>query len=360
MRRFNSRLAIFVFISLTIIAYAVAFQHYYILSSNFRIHYTFRTHLIFNLVYWWWWIIFLPLLDHLTGKLKQEGNILSSWYMVYIIIPLTAMILHQVVSALFINLFISPAPMEKLILDRILKYSWAWVDLIIYFALFMAINLSGFQKKNKAIELKIADLQKQFSQSRLNTLKSQIHPHFLFNTLNTVSTLILKEDNAEAERMLQLLTGFLQTTIQESEQHEVPLSIELQFIRDYLEIEKVRFKDKLRVEEFLEPDSLNSKVPSFILQPIIENAIHHAIAQRTADGVISISSHVENEKLIICVDDNGPGRKINDKRKSQEGIGLKITKDRLIHLFGENQSLLLESTSQGGFRVMIIIPYAQC
>jgi two-component system, LytTR family, sensor kinase len=360
MRRFNSSLAIFVFITLTIIGCAVAVQHYYLLSSNNKIQFSIGTHLTFNLIYWWWWILFLPILDRLQRRLKQEGNILSDWYMVYIIIPLILMVLHQAVSALYIILFISPAPLEKLIFDRILRYSWAWVDLIIYFALLIAINLSGFQKKNKVIELKITELQKQYSQSRLNALKSQIHPHFLFNTLNTLSTLILKEDNTEAERMLQLLTSFLQTTIDDSERHEVPLSTELQFIRDYLEIEKVRFKDKLRVEEFLEPASLNTKVPSFILQPIIENAIHHAIAQRTADGVISIASHIEDKKLIISVDDNGPGREINNKRKSREGIGLKITKDRLAHLFGENQSLLLESTPQGGFHVQIVIPYVPC
>jgi two-component system, LytTR family, sensor kinase len=356
MRGSDSRLTIFVFITLTIIAFAVATQHYYILSAGNKLQFTFLTHLLFNLVYWWWWILFLPLLENLTGKSKNEGNILSHWYMVYIAIPLVLIILHQVVSACYSILFITPSPIKKLIFDRIFRYPWAWVDFIIYFALFIAVNLSGFREKDKVIKLKIAELQKQFSQSRLNALRSQIHPHFLFNTLNTLSTLILKEDNAEAERMLQLLTSFLQTTINDNEQHEVPLSSELKFIRDYLEIEKVRFRDKLVVNEFLDPDSLNSKVPSFILQPVIENAIHHAIAQRTADGVITIASHIENNNLVLSIEDNGPGKINPDKRKSQEGIGLKITKDRLNHLFGENHSLNIESTPRGGFRVRIIIP----
>jgi two-component system, LytTR family, sensor kinase len=315
---------------------------------------------MFNLIYWWWWFFLLPVLDNLTGKLKQEGKVLSHWYMVYIAIPLLLVILHQVVSSLYTILFISPSPLFKLIFDRIFRYSWAWVDLIIYFALFIALNLSEYQKRNKIIELKIAELQKQYSQSKLNALKSQIHPHFLFNTLNTLSTLILKEENTEAERMLQLLTNFLQTTIDDSEKHEVPLSIELQFIRDYLEIEKVRFKDKLKVEEYLEPASLNTIVPSFILQPIIENAIHHAIAQRTSDGIITIASRIEDKKLILSVDDNGPGKVIIDKRKSREGIGLKITKERLTHLFGEDHSLLLQPNPQGGVHVQIMIPYLPC
>jgi two-component system LytT family sensor kinase len=200
-------------------------------------------------------------------------------------------------------------------------------------------------------------LQAQVAQSHLNALKSQLRPHFLFNTLNTISTLILKADDSEAERMLSLLNNFLKTTVFQSERQEITLEEELRFVKDYLEIEKVRFSDKLEVKEDVAKETLQAHVPNFLLQPIIENAIYHGIAPKISDGIIQISAKKVERQLLICVEDNGPGLTFTKKKKSKEGVGLKITKERLAHLFGTDHLFELENLVSGGVKVTISIPF---
>jgi two-component system, LytTR family, sensor kinase len=212
-----------------------------------------------------------------------------------------------------------------------------------------------YQQQNKLTQVKYSQLQTQLAQSQLNALKSQLHPHFLFNTLNTISTLILKGDDKEAERMLTLLNNFLKTTVFESERQEILLEEELQFNKDYLEIEKVRFSDRLEVKEEIENSTLHMYVPTFLLQPIIENAIYHAVASKISKGIIIIKTRRLNDSLILVIEDNGPGIS-TQKGKTKEGIGLKITKERLDHLFGTNHQFHLENVVTGGLRVTISIP----
>jgi LytS/YehU family sensor histidine kinase len=216
-----------------------------------------------------------------------------------------------------------------------------------------------YQHKNKLTELKCIQLQAQLAQSHLNALKSQLHPHFLFNTLNTISTLILKADDSEAERMLSLLNSFLKTTVFQNDRQEITLEEELRFVKDYLEIEKVRFSDKLEVKEDIPGETLHAQVPNLLLQPIIENAIYHGIAPKTSNGIIQISAKKEDEQLLICVEDNGPGLTLVKKKKLKEGVGLKNTKERLAHLFGTNHEFTLENLVSGGVRVTISIPFTK-
>jgi LytS/YehU family sensor histidine kinase len=214
-----------------------------------------------------------------------------------------------------------------------------------------------YQQKNKMTELRFTRLQSQLAQSHLNALKSQLHPHFLFNTLNTISTLILKADDSEAERMLSLLNNFLKTTVFQSDRQEITLEEELRFVKDYLEIEKVRFSDKLEVKENVAKETLQAQVPNLLLQPIIENAIYHGIAHKTSHGIIQISTKKKEGQLLICVEDNGPGLTMMKKKKSKEGVGLKITKERLAQLFGTDHLFELENLVSGGVRVTISIPF---
>ena len=343
------------FVILTIIAIAVALQHYYIISDP-KTRFTLWWHIPFNLFYWWCWLLFLPVMYYVAQKLKPDDSKSFYWVVVYLFVPIIIVLIHQAIASLVIATFLNYLNFPTLLYKRLLRNSWVWVDFVIYFTIMIAINVVDYQQKSKINRLKYSQLQARLAQSQLNALKSQLHPHFLFNTLNTLSTLILKADNTEAERMLSLLNNFLKTTVYESDRPEITLEEELLFITHYLEIEKVRFKDKLEVNEDIDAGTLKASVPSFLLQPIVENAIYHAIAPKKSRGVINIISKKENEKLFISVEDNGPGLSGFNKKKSKEGVGLKITRERLVHLFGKNQQFELGNSALGGLSVKIIIP----
>lgn len=276
------------------------------------------------------------------------------------------MIVHQVVASLLINFFLGYSDFNTLFYKRMIRNAWIGIDLVIYFAILTAVKVVSYQKGNEAIELRINQLQGQLARSQLSALESQLHPHFLFNTLNTLSTLILKKDNVEARRMLSLLQGFLRTTVYGGDRHEITLEEELRFINQYLEIEKVRFNDRLEVEEDIAHDTLIASVPKFLLQPIVENAIRHAIAPRVSKGLLKITASKKDKHLVLLVEDDGPGLASFDKRNltegsrtGKEGVRLRIAKERLGHIFGEHHVFELGKSSLGGLKVEIQVPFVE-
>jgi len=179
----------------------------------------------------------------------------------------------------------------------------------------------------------------------------QLHPHFLFNTLNSISVLINKDVQA-AKKMLVRLADFLRLTLTNSGEEEVPLQKELEFLRTYLEIEKVRFQDRLTVNMEIQPETMHLLIPNLILQPIVENAIRHGIAPRSAAGIIRIQAARDNGMLQVKIEDNGPGVSSN----SAEGIGLSNVRARLQQHYGGNFLLSLDNKPEGGLSVLLEIP----
>jgi two-component system LytT family sensor kinase len=342
---------------LTVIAVARALQHFYVVDVYEPVQFSLAWHVPFNLFLWWSWFLFVPVLYWITVKLLARRSKILFWFMLCFFLPLAVVSVRQMAASLIITwVLVGYKDFATLVYTRLLINPWIWLDIIVYFAIIIGIQVAEYRDKSRLNEQECERLQLQLVQSQLNALRSQLRPHFLFNTLNTISTLILKEDNAEAQRMLFLLHNLLTTTIFENERQEVKLEEELLFVRQYLEIEKVRFKDKLEVDEDIDRDTLDARVPNFLLQPIVENAIHHAIAPKTTRGIIRIAAKRENGQLSVSVEDNGPGMEAN-KKKSKEGVGLRITKERLHRLFGNNHAFALENVSSGGLRVTMKIPF---
>ncbi|MDP2038738.1 MAG: histidine kinase [Ignavibacteria bacterium] len=248
---------------LFIVALAVAFQHYYIIDVEMVPRFSLSWHIPFNIFYFLIWLLFLPLIQWSDSKLRHKESHLINGITFYFLLPVIFVIIHQLIASVVIVTVLDYRDLRTLIYQRVLENPWIWEDFVIYFLIMAIINIEDYQTKTDNHLLKVSQLQSQLAQTHLRALKSQLHPHFLFNTLNTLSTLILKQDNAEAERMLGLLEKFLKTTLNENDKSEVSLSEELKFIRHYLEIEKVRFKDKLVVEEVIDIDTLKARVPVF-------------------------------------------------------------------------------------------------
>jgi LytS/YehU family sensor histidine kinase len=201
-------------------------------------------------------------------------------------------------------------------------------------------------------ELKTAEMQAQIARAELEALKMQLHPHFLFNTLNAISA--LQSDEPEmAQLALARLADFLRLTLENAGIQEVILDRELDFVMRYLEIEKLRFGKRLTVRMEIDPTTRGARVPNLILQPLVENAIRHGIGAKAAPGRIEISSSKSNGALLLRVRDTGPGMAASPC----EGIGLKNTRARLDRLYGSASCLRLENAAEGGVEASIEIPF---
>jgi two-component system, LytTR family, sensor kinase len=190
--------------------------------------------------------------------------------------------------------------------------------------------------------------------ARLEALRYQINPHFLFNTLNAISTLVVERRTGEAARTIARLSDFLRATLDGPLPDEIPLEDELAFVRQYLDIERIRFGDRLAVRIEAESDVGAARVPSMILQPIVENAVRHAIAQKEEGGRITVGAARAVDRLRLVVADDGPG--LADGVEVDEGIGLANTRARLRQLYGDAQRVELVSAPGGGLRVLIELP----
>ncbi|MBL4940707.1 MAG: histidine kinase [Colwellia sp.] len=195
-------------------------------------------------------------------------------------------------------------------------------------------------------------------QAQLKMLRYQLNPHFLFNTLNAISTLILLKDNATANGMVTKLSEFLRYSLDKDPMKKVTLSSELQALELYLAIEKVRFEERLQVHFNINENCQKSLVPSMILQPIAENSIKHAIAKQEQGGSITISVSRFANDLMIEVADDGPGAEIVDGNLHREnGVGLVNTRERLQALYRNNYSLVVANNTPSGVKVSIRMPF---
>jgi two-component system, LytTR family, sensor kinase len=229
-------------------------------------------------------------------------------------------------------------------------------DLLVYGAVLGICYAIDYYRKYREREFLAAQLETQLAQAQLDSLRMQLHPHFLFNTLNGIVGLVRDNRNEAAVSMLVGLSDLLRHALEHSDKQEVELREELNFIKLYLSIQEMRFSDRLQIELDIDPATTKALVPNLILQPLAENALHHGIARSAALGLVGISSHIENGFLRLTVYDNGVGLPTNWQLKSSGGIGLANTAARLQQLYNENHRLDIRNREEGGVEVVIVMP----
>jgi two-component system LytT family sensor kinase len=238
--------------------------------------------------------------------------------------------------------------------------SWFFITLPfgvgIYFALVGIQHSFYYFGRAREHETQAAQLAAQLSEARLSALRMQLNPHFLFNSLNAITVLVRDGNNADASRMLELLSDVLRQVLRTDEAHETTLAGELEFLEQYLAIEQVRFSDRLRPRIEVEPGVAGAAVPRFLLQPLVENAIRHGIAQRADAGVVHIGAHREGEELVLTVRDDGPGLPLTS---AAGGVGLSNTRARLQGLYGERATITVANADGGGVIVTVRLPYSE-
>ena len=232
------------------------------------------------------------------------------------------------------------------------------LSILIYLAVVGIKSAYNYYQKYREKQLRASQLEARLAQSRLQVLKMQLHPHFLFNTLNAISELLHRDPDA-AEHMITDLSDLLRMALENLEVQEIPLKQELEFLRKYLEIEQMRFQDRLKVEMDIAPDTLDASVPNMILQPLVENAIKHGISPKAGGGRIDIGATRSNGHLVLSVSDDGVGVPREGVSSLRDGVGLSNTRRRLKHLYGEEHRFELSAPQTYGLRVDLEIPYKE-
>ena len=229
-------------------------------------------------------------------------------------------------------------------------------DLLIYGGVIGICYALDYYRKYREREFAATRLEAQLAQAQLDSLRMQLHPHFLFNTLNSIVGLVRDNKNNAAVSMLVGLGDLLRHTLEQSSKQDVELREELNFIKLYLSIQEMRFSDRLQIEFDIDPATTKARVPNLILQPLTENALRHGIGRIAGSGVVGISSGVENGDLRLTVYDNGAGLPDNWQLKGSAGIGLANTAARLQQLYGDNHRFDIRNRDGGGVEALIVMP----
>lgn len=314
-----------------------------------------RTAWIQSVIVWWSWALVTPLIGWLARRFPISIDRLWS-VVVHIPAGVAVVILHAVAIAAITPLFFyrpAFAPIRDMFRGRI--SSALAFDMLVYSLILTVIYLIGYVRDSRRREMEASQLEAALARSQLVALQGQLQPHFLFNTLNSIIALI-SVDPDRAALMIRKLSGLLRYCLAASERSEVPLWEEVEFARAYLEIQKIRFEDRLEYQFDIDQESADGLVPSFVLQPLVENAVKFSLNDDARVGHVSVSSTRSDGQLKVVVSDDGPGitqREILDS----PGIGIRTTRALLEQLYGSDLQLKFATAEGGGGLVSIAIPY---
>jgi two-component system, LytTR family, sensor kinase len=229
---------------------------------------------------------------------------------------------------------------------------------LVYFAVIVAERAAHYFVESQSRQMHAARLSAQLAEARLSALRMQLHPHFLFNSLNALAVLVRDQDTAAASRMLELLSDVLHEVLHADQTTETTLETEIAFLHRYLEIERIRFSDRLRPIFDIEPSVSQAAVPTFVLQPLVENALRHGIAKRTDAGTLRIQARRDHDDLVLVVEDDGPGPS-GAGLPAGPGVGLANTRARLHALHGPLAAVDLRPGAAGGAIATLRFPYRE-
>jgi len=301
------------------------------------------------------WSLFTPVALFVSRKFKFSRNNWGRLFWIHLLFMIMISFTHAIIINTY-RLILTSGLWSDQAFQRIYINSIANVDygMLVYCVMLLIINVIDYYGRFQKERSQNAELEVALTQAQLNALKMQLQPHFLFNTLNSISVLI-KENPQQAGEMIGHLSNLLRKVLKNAKDQFNTLKKEVDFITQYLAIEQVRFGERLKVKIDIPLDLETIEVPSLILQPLVENAIRHGIAKKSGDGIISLSALKEDDKLCLQVFDNGKGFDMK-KPDSQFGIGLQITRDRLQSLYEQNYKLELTHPTNGGTQFVLKIP----
>jgi two-component system, LytTR family, sensor kinase len=329
---------------------------------------SFGTMLAWQLSNWYLWALLTPLILWLGRRFPFERatwvRSLAVHFLFCALVAVAHSALHNL-ATIYIRPFgalTNERPFLDMFWGRLASQFHLYV--LIYGTILGAGYAFDYYVKFRERETRASQLEAQLSQAQLQALRMQLNPHFLFNTLNGIAGLVRDNRNKTAVQMIAGLSDLLRHALDSAGQQEVPLRRELEFLELYLDIQQMRFSDRLKVEMEIAPETLDARVPNLILQPLVENAIRHGIAPRAAGGTVGVTSRRDDSLLEIKVYDDGPGlwRDVSAPSSSAPpgeggGIGLSNTRARLAQLYGEGHRFDVRDRGEGGVEARLVIPF---
>jgi len=294
-----------------------------------------RSLVVLNISYWYIWALFTPLIVWISQHFRFERRGLWLAFLVHIPCVLLFAFAH-IVTMNSVQLWLAAlagkpfAFAESVQQSMIQSFGW---EMITYWAIVGLSQAVLYYRESSDRAARTAQLEARLAEAQIAALQQQLHPHFLFNTLHAISTLMHKDVEA-ADRTLMHLSDLLRMTLENLERQEITLNAELEFLTKYLNIEQTRFTDRLTVHFDVQTETLDVKVPTLILQPLVENAIKHGVARKSGPGRIQITARRDGDKLWMEVRDDGVGLSQEAYQSIHSGIGVSSTRERLLRLFG--------------------------
>ena len=330
-------------------------------SSFTRQPYSWPSALQAEMSYAYLWALLTPLIGKICGRWRFEGKRWPATLAVHLGASLVFACAAKLAwDAMVVALLDFPVGYYKkgFSFERLAISLNGALDLGLtaYFLVAAAWYLADYYSRYQQKQREAIALERELAQAELRALKMQLNPHFLFNTLHAISALVVASPQ-DAEQMIARLSGMLRASLDTSGQQEVPLEQEIRFLHLYLDIEQMRFRDRLQVRIAIDAEAAGALVPNLLLQPLVENAIRHGIERITGQGCIAITARRDGASLVLSVADNGVGLDDGESAPDGFGVGLRSTRGRLQRLYGARQSLVLRRRTEGGVEAVVILPY---
>jgi len=345
----------------TLFSFLNANQVYFEMLHKPGMHHSWWRIVFWQLAVWYVWGCLTPVVLGLGRRATGEG---ASWLrglLVHLPVSLALPAVH-VAAATYLRILIRPFDVWSDTRPFFEQFkgelsSLFLFDFFVYWALLGVGYAFDYRERYRERESLASELKAQLAQARLESLKMQLHPHFLFNTLHTISGLVRRNESQPAVNMIAGLSELLRRALDGADEQEVPLREELRFAELYLDIQMVRFSDRLTVRTEIAPETLEALVPNMILQPLVENAVRHGVSPSESAGTIAIGACRVGDMLYLSVSDDGPGLQSGWRMEESEGIGIANTVERLKRLYGPAHRFELRNGEAGGVTAAVVIPF---
>jgi two-component sensor histidine kinase len=314
--------------------------------------------LLSSLTLWWSWGMVTPLILGVDRKIPVSSKQLARRVLAHLLPSLLVTSAYvYLLGAFRASLGIgewNDLLSSKTLVDSLRGlFLWNW---LIYWLILGAWQAHHYYDRYVASELRLERLERNFSEARLNALRMQLEPHFLFNALNTISSQV-ERDPKLARRMIEHLGDLLRLSLESKNRQEIPLAEEVAFLEHYLAIQKIRFGDNLRIETQIAPEVKYASVPCLFVQPLVENAIRHGISRRASGGTVTVSAQRVGDRLDIRVLDDGVGLPAGWTLENSGGVGLSVTRQRVAGLYPDGETCFaVHRRASGGTEVEILLP----
>ena len=313
--------------------------------------------LLSSFAQWWSWGLVAPLIVWVDRRLPLSDRQLPRRILLHLIlsVPVTAVYVYLLAAlTALVGVGTWRAAYEPQTLVNALRgmFLWSW---LVYWLILGAWQAHQYYERYLSSELRMERLERRFTEARLNALRMQLDPHFLFNALNTISSQV-ERDPRMARTMIERLGDLLRRSLELRDKEEIPLAEELAFLDHYLAIQRIRFGNRLKIDIDVDPAVRYTPVPCLFLQPLVENAIRHGISPRASGGTVVVSARGIDRQLQIRVVDDGVGLPAGWSLESSAGIGLSLTRDRILGLCPGVGQLVVCPRAEGGTEASVTLP----